>query len=125
VESRVDSAIGSFTSESARLGRFALVRDDEPPVITPLAVRVPVRGPYSTWVLEARVSDAVSGVAGRRCALRVDGVSVPVEWDAEQKVLRWRPLAPPAPGRHTAEFEAEDRAGHRTVRRTSFVVVSR
>lgn len=125
VESRLDSAAGTFTGESARLGSFALVRDDEPPVVVPLAVRAPVRGAYSTWVLEARVTENVSGIAGRRCALRVDGVAVPVEWDAEQKVLRWRPLAPPAAGRHTAEFEAVDRAGHRTVRRTPFVVVSR
>lgn len=125
VESRLDSAAGTFTGESARLGQFALVRDGEPPVVVPLAVRAPVRGAYSTWALEARVTENVSGIAVRRCALRVDGVPVPVEWDAEHKVLRWRPLVPPAAGRHTAEFEAVDRAGHRTVRRTTFVVVSR
>ncbi|MFM7231800.1 MAG: M23 family metallopeptidase [bacterium] len=125
VEARLDTVAGTYTGESARLGQFALVRDDEPPVVVPLAARAPVRGAYSTWALEARVTEDVSGIAGRRCALRVDGEPVPVEWDAEHKLLRWRPLAPPAPGRHTAEFEAVDRAGHRTVRRTTFVVVSR
>jgi hypothetical protein len=52
-------------------------------------------------------------------------VRVPTEWDAEEKVLRWRPLTPPAPGTHRARLEVTDRAGNRTVRSGTFVIASR
>jgi hypothetical protein len=55
----------------------------------------------------------------------VDGARVPAEWDAEAGVLRWRPLARPAPGRHDVRIEAYDRAGHRAVRLGAFVIPSR
>jgi hypothetical protein len=71
------------------------------------------------------VTDATSGIAGRRCRILIDGKAVPAEWDAEDKLLRWRPLAMPVKGRHEVTVEAEDRVGNRTVRSGTFVIVSR
>ncbi len=121
-----DSARRSFGIETDRLGQFALLRDVTPPAVTLLAAPARARGSsYSTWALTARVTDTASGVVGRASGFTVDGVRVPTEWDAEQRLLRWRPLAPPAPGRHAYRVEAVDRAGNRKVRSGVFVIASR
>jgi hypothetical protein len=126
IESEWDSVARSFRAGPSRLGQFALLRDDAPPeVLAPVAARGAGGRPYSTWSLRARVVDRASGVAARRSTLVVDGARVPTEWDAEAGVLRWRPLARPAPGRHEVRVEAFDRAGNRTVRRGVFVITSR
>ncbi len=126
IESTWDSAARVFRAEPARLGQFALLRDDAPPVVlAPMASGGAGGRPYSTWSLRARVSDRGSGVAAGRSSLFVDGARVPTEWDAEAGVLRWRPLVRPAPGRHEVRVEAFDRAGNRTVRSGVFVIPSR
>jgi hypothetical protein len=122
----LDSVGGAFHAEATRFGQFAVLRDEAAPEVTLLAT--PGRGsagPYSRWAFEARVIDRTSGVAGRKCSIRVDGKAVPAEWDAESKVLRWRPLQVPAKGKHEVVVEAVDRVGNRTVRTGSFVIVSR
>lgn len=122
----LDSVGGAFRTPTSRFGQFAILRDDTAPEVTllPTAGRGGA-GPYSRWAVEARVLDRASGVAGRQCVIRVDGQAVPAEWDAESKVLRWRPLQVPVKGRHEVEVEAVDRVGNRTVRRGSFMIVSR
>ena len=121
-----DSTARTFRAASTRLGQFAMLRDTTPPAVrvVPPLVR-PRRGDYSTWRLSAHANDAASGVAGRASAFTVDGARVPTEWDAEQHVLRWRPLAAPAVGRHHYQLEVQDRVGNRTVRTGAFVIASR
>ncbi len=122
-----DSATNSFRVNTSRLGQFAMIRDTTPPVVrfvTPIA-RPKTGGEYSTWRLAAVARDAASGILGRASGFTVDDVKVPTEWDAEEKVLRWRPRTPPAPGTHRYRLEVRDRAGNRTVRGGTFVIASR
>lgn len=120
-----DSTARTLRLDTRRLGQFALARDETPPEITQRApARRPSAGAYSTWSLTARVTDRASGVSGRASGFTVDGVRVPTEWDAEASLLRWRPLTPPAAGKHEYRVEAVDRAGNRTVRSGTFVIAS-
>ncbi|HEV2105225.1 MAG TPA: hypothetical protein VGU27_05795, partial [Candidatus Eisenbacteria bacterium] len=125
VSERFDSSAHAFTGEAATAGEFGLLRDDTPPAVRvrPPARRAPA-GPYPRWELAAEVRERGSGVAARASHFRVDGVQVPTEWDEARQLLRWRPLAPPAPGRHAWELVVEDHAGLRTVRSGSFVLDS-
>jgi len=126
LDAAYDSTAHRFEARVTQLGQFALLRDDTAPVVTLLTPPSRPRGTaYSTWSLAARVVDGQSGVAGRACTLAVDGMRVPAEWDAEARVLRWRPLAMPSVGRHEVRVEAVDRVGNRTVRSGAFVITSR
>ena len=125
MRSRYDSTLRNFLQEVPQLGEYALLRDDAPPVVEPIApTRKPVAGPYSRWTLSARVGDAGSGIEGRETGFRIDGVPVPSEYDSEEGMLRWRPIQPPPAGRHSYEVVVTDHAGLRTVKRGSFVLDS-
>ncbi|MEO5989462.1 MAG: M23 family metallopeptidase, partial [Candidatus Eisenbacteria bacterium] len=125
MRARYDSVTHGFLQDVPQLGEFALLRDDVPPVVK---LAAPPRrvgaAAYSRWTLRAEVSDSGSGVEGRESHFRVDGGWVPSEYDSEEGELRWRPLVPPLPGRHSFEVVVTDRAGLRTVKRGSFVLDS-
>jgi hypothetical protein len=113
IRSRFDAAGRFFEGETRRIGRFALFRDVQPPRIARLApARKAPAGPYNRWALEARITEDGSGLDGRASGFIVDGKRVPSEWDAEERVLRWRPLTPPRAGRHRYEVAVQDRAGN-------------
>lgn len=118
---RADGA--GWDAETRRLGRFALFADTLAPRIAPRPAprTIPAGGPYSTWAIEAELTDSGSGVLARGCHYLVDGRREAAEWDSEASVLRWRPRRPPAAGRHRATIEAADRAGN--VRRATFEFV--
>ncbi len=109
----LDSTRGRRIGETRHLGRFALFEDT-------LAPRIAVRraaprgipGLYSRWALEARLTEAGSGVNARATRFEVDGRRVPSEWDAEERILRWRPSRAPAKGIHRFAVIAVDRAGN-------------
>jgi len=124
-DARWDSVLHVFRVSTSRLGQFALVRDDAPPEVTPnpAPAKVP-HGPYSTWALTASVRDAMSGIHGSASGYEVDGTKVPTEYDAEERVLRWRPRVPPAAGAHPWRLVVVDHAGNRTVRSGTFVIAS-
>ena len=62
---------------------------------------------------------------GHASGFSVDGTRVPTEWDAENSVLRWRPLHPPKAGTHRYRLEVVDHAGNHAVRNGAFVIGSR
>lgn len=118
-----DPASGRLTIETRRLGRFALFRDARAPRIQKR--RPPVgaaSGAYPRWALEARLDDDGSGIDPRASAFEVGGRRVPSEWDAEERVLRWRPLDRPNAGSHPYRVVAVDRAGNTARAEGSFVL---
>ncbi|MBI5169601.1 MAG: M23 family metallopeptidase [Candidatus Eisenbacteria bacterium] len=120
-----DTAGRWYQAETSTLGEFALLRDVAPPVVrTAKPPRRASAGAYSRWQLVAQVSDALSGIDARLTRFVVDGQPVPSEWDPEERQLRWRPLLPPAKGRHSYEVVATDRAGLVTRTRGTFVLDS-
>ncbi len=112
-------AAGAIGGATRRLGRFALFEDSHAPRLLRTTVRPDTAGraPYSRWALEWTLDERGSGVSARDSWAEVDGRRVPVEWDAEWGVLRWRPLEPPSRGRHAWRIAVADRAGN--VRRGS------
>lgn len=114
---------GRLVTEVSRLGTFILMRDSLPPVVgAPRVVPAARVGPYSRWCVEARVSDALSGIDARASSLMVDGDRVPAEYDAESRVLRWRPLVRPRGAAIDVEVHAVDRVG-RSARRGARLVL--
>ncbi len=111
----VDST-GRVAGATRAVGRFALYTDDRPPVIGRRRIHVLPGAvvPYSRWALESHIADAGSGLDVRRTFYTIDGRKVPSEYDVDMVLLRWRPSARPAPGRHTYEVTATDRAGNVT-----------
>jgi len=113
IATSLDSTLGRRVGETRHLGRFALFEDTLAPRI--VVRRAPPRmvpGPYSRWALEARLTDQGSGVNARATRFEVDGRRVPSEWDAEARLLRWRPPRAPAKGGHRFTLVAADRAGN-------------
>jgi hypothetical protein len=121
---RVDSVARTVSADSRQVGRFALFTDTRAPEIK--LVHPPKHrhkgSAYSTWALEAKLTDLGSGVDARASRLVVDNQPRAAEWDAEQGKLRWRPLTPPAKGKHSYKVIATDRAGNQSVRAGSFVL---
>ena len=112
-----------WDADSRYLGEFALFADTLAPRIT---IRTPPRvapkTPYPRWQVEAAIVENGSGLDGRASYFTVDGVRVPVEWDSEGDVLRWRPLHRPAKGSHRLSVIATDRAGNQRIRSGTFVL---
>jgi hypothetical protein len=109
-----DSATGRFSAESRRLGRFALLHDGQAPRTALRAVPKQAQTkPYSRWAVEATVVERGSGLDSRAAYFEVDGRRVPTEWDAEERILRWRPARRPAAGSHRLRIVATDKAGNR------------
>ncbi len=123
VPAAFDSARRELVGDSRRLGGFALLRDDSAPRI---ALRAPARpqpsAAYSRWALEATVEERGSGVDARASGFVVDGRRRPSEWDAERRVLRWRPLRAPSPGTHRVTVRVADKAGNLARVRGRFVI---
>lgn len=122
---RVDSAAARITAEVSRLGTFVLVRDSLAPVVgAPRVVRGTEVRSYSRWAIEAPVDDAMSGMDARASVMRVGGVRVPSEYDADAGVLRWRPRVRPRAQTLDVEVVATDRVGRSARRRARLVLDS-
>jgi hypothetical protein len=116
-------AHGGIGAGTRELGRFALFHDATAPRFRlPAPPRSAPAGLPPRWAIEARVTEEGSGVDGRASWLAVDGRRVPSEWDAVANTLRWRPLRPPASGRHELEIVVADRAGNVRRRHAGFVL---
>ena len=123
VRTRFDSAASRVAGETRRLGRFGLFRDVAAPRFDrPKPPRAAPAGAYSTWALEARITEQGSGVDAKASRFEVDGRAVPSEWDAEDHALRWRPRVAPASGRHRFRAIAVDRAGNTRRMDGTFVI---
>jgi hypothetical protein len=112
-----------WDADSRYLGEFALLVDTLAPRVTiHTPPRVAPKTPYPRWQLEAAIVENGSGLDGRGSYFTVDGARVPVEWDSEADVLRWRPHRTPAKGSHRLSVVATDRAGNQRIRSATFVL---
>jgi len=121
----VDTTRRTWSVETRKLGRFALLEDVSAPRVRLLRVRRHAARdarPYSRWALEARVVERGSGVDPALSVFVVDGVAVPSEWDLDAQVLRWRPRTPPARGAHRFTVIVFDHAGNRAQASGRFVL---
>ncbi len=119
----LDPTSGNMVGESRHLGRFALFEDTlAPRIASRRPARHPAAGPYPRWALEARLTEEGSGVDGRASRFEVGGRRVPSEWDAEERILRWRPRRVPGKGVHRYAIIAVDRAGNERRAAGRFVI---
>lgn len=112
---------GVLAGRTRTLGEFFAVRDTMAPALGEARVRrggrVPLEGARPTpFEVRWPAADRGSGIAGEESVLEVDGRRVPVEYDGENGVFRWRPRERPAAGRHAYRLQAEDRLGNRAER---------
>ena len=123
VATGTDSA-GRTWGETRAVGSYALYEDDSPPAIGRRHAHLlpGASVPYSRWALEASIVDRGSGLDVRGTHFIVDGRQVPSEYDVDMSLLRWRPNPRPAPGRHTYEVVATDRAGNVSRATGGFVI---
>jgi hypothetical protein len=104
---------GTIVSSFRRYGRFLLLRDDAPPIlseVTPAAGRAVGAAP----AVSARVSDAGKGINWDGVRFEVDGRPVVAEFDPDRGVSKVVERLALAPGPHRLVVIATDRAGNRS-----------
>ena len=119
------AAAGWLAGRTRALGEFVAVRDTVAPRVGAAAVRrggvAPGAGARpAPWEVRWAAGDGGAGIDAAACTLEVDGRRVPVEYDPEAGVCRWRPPQPPAAGRHAYRLTVGDRLGNRGTRSGSF-----
>ncbi len=120
--SATDTAAGLMTARVRRLGDYALLRDDTPPIL--YNVRPAPGGRTDARPrIAASVRDTGSGVTAATLEVHLDGHPVVAEYDPEARSLTVHLRRSLAPGSHEARFEARDRAGNRTSRTVPFKVM--
>src|SRR5262249_44873509 len=121
----IDAAGRSVSLSFRRYGRFALLLDSSPPVITGTRPGAGAAGVDPRERLEATVAELGKGLNFDGVAFVLDGVPVESEFDPDRGLSRVLPGPPLAPGRHTLEVTATDLAGNSSAPvRTSFTVAS-
>jgi Peptidase family M23 len=108
----IDPAARAISLRFRRYGRFALLRDDSPPVVTEVrpgdGARLGERHPQLT----ARVEEAGMGLNFDGVAFVLDGMPLESEFDPDRG--QSKVLDPPllTPGRHLLTVRATDKAGN-------------
>ncbi len=123
IASKRNAFARTLSAEISSLGEFAVMRDEEPPLLlvqSPLpGARTKTRRPQ----ISCRVADQISGFNSERdIQLRLDGKLLIAEYDPEREVVQWRPKVDLAPGTHVLAARAEDQCGNVTEREVQFVV---
>ncbi len=120
---RESGAHGAIGSRSRELGEFALIRDNEAPVITAVIPAAGARLSQRTPLLRAGVRDALSGIGDDEpYALILDGERLITEYDPEGGRLLHQVESPLSAGRHTLEVVVRDRCGNEARTSSTFHV---
>ena len=104
---------GAIVSSFRRYGRFLLVRDDAPPLLSDV-VPAAGRAVGAAPTLSARVSDAGKGIDWDGVRFEVDGRALVAEYDPDRGVAKVVERPDLAPGSHRLVVVATDRAGNRS-----------
>jgi hypothetical protein len=113
IDNEVDSANRTVSAHVLSLEDFAVIRDNEPPLLS-------VNSPRPGAVIQNRrplisvgVYDGTSGFESEESIeLRLDGKLLIAEYDPERKVIQYRPKQDLSPGIHKITAHAEDRCGN-------------
>ena len=114
------SKAGRIEVNSDELGIFALIRDNVPPnleIIYPKKKSPPIKPD-----VEIRVNDMLSGLDADNMKMLIDESPVIFEYDPDAQKLKYVDRRPLTPGGHRLEVEVSDRAGNRTVKRSTFKI---
>jgi hypothetical protein len=108
----LDSPGGGLALGFRRYGRFALLRDEAPPVIRSVRPAAGGSVPRQRVELVASVEDLGKGLDHDGVAFLLDGAPLESEYDPDRGTAR--PFSPPtlASGRHHLKVQATDRAGN-------------
>ncbi len=113
----------TLSTEVFSLEDFALMRDDEPPVLTPQSPSPGETLTHRRPLISFHVDDSTAGFESEReIKLRLDGVKLIAEYDPERKIVFYRPKNDLKPGSHLLVAEAQDRCGNIAKREVKFFV---
>jgi hypothetical protein len=115
------TAIIAYTDE---LGRVALLKDTEPPVITGI---FPGNGgrfrSQDITYISAYVKDSLSGIKDdTSISVSLDDRPLYVEYNAPKNHIRYKIPGGLAEGQHTLTITVTDRANNQTTRSSTFIV---
>jgi hypothetical protein len=100
---------GRFTCSTRRLGAFAILEDDKPPVISNVRVE---KAPGGRPSIRAAVSDVGSGIA--RADITCNGRWLLTAYDPEHDLIYWERDEDLPDGAKELTFTATDKAGNTT-----------
>lgn len=106
---------GNVIGSPGDFGTFALMEDNEGPVITPGNFKTGQSLSASSKKITFKVKDNFSGLDSRRVYLTVDGVWNVCEFDAKASLLVWKPHGSWPTGKHTFDITAFDKVNNKTV----------
>lgn len=110
---RLNTERSEISATIGGLGRFALLRDKEPPLILALSPANGTRLTDRKPLLSASFKDELSGFAGESdLHLLLDGQKTIAEYDPEKSILFFKPRQPLAVGKHVIEIRVRDRGGN-------------
>jgi hypothetical protein len=123
IENKINAANHTVSARVFSMEDFAIIRDDEPPV---LSIRAPLAGSVTRNrrpLISVGINDNTSGFESEESIeLRLDGQKLIAEYDPERDVMQYRPKQDLAPGVHKLSARAEDRCGNVAWREVEFTV---
>lgn len=123
IASRRNSFAGTLSATVSSLNDYALMKDEEPPV---LVIQLPASGTRVKTrrpLMSCRVVDHISGFDSERdIQLRLDGKLLIAEYDPEREIVQYQPKQDLSPGTHVLTARAVDQCGNVTEREVSFIV---
>ncbi len=112
-----------LTARTRNLGIFSMVCDTDTPSIQLVS---PVDSSFvKTNIprIEVKVKDQISGIDADGIVMKLDGKTLPAEYDPPRDRIIYQTWQELMPGEHLLEVIATDRVGNRSVRTASFTVV--
>jgi murein DD-endopeptidase MepM/ murein hydrolase activator NlpD len=123
IDNKINTANHTVSARVFSLEDFAIIRDNEPPV---LSIRAPLAGSVTRnrrLLFSVGVNDGLSGFESEESIeLRLDGQKLIAEYDPEREVVQYRSKKDLEPGVHKLTARAEDRCGNVSWREVEFTV---
>lgn len=123
IDNRHDVSARSISAKVLSFEKFALIRDDEPPVISRIRPANNVRIRNSRPQISVSVLDKLSGIASEvDLEIRLDGKRLIAAYDPERERLIHRVQEPLSRGRHDLTIMAIDKSRNVAMKESSFWV---